>query len=51
MSIIRITKQDLEKAKIARGKKCKEDPAFKAFIDHMKKREKEVAEHQEKVAK
>lgn len=51
MPIIRITKQDVEKAKKAREEALKKDPEFKAFEEEREKEEKKAMEQKGKEAK
>ena len=51
MPIIKITKQDVEKAQKAREEALKKDPEFKAFEEEREKEEKKAIEQQEKETK
>ena len=51
MPIIRITKQDVEKAQKAKEEALKKDPEFKSFQDEMEKLEKKAEEQWRKEAK
>ena len=50
MPIIRITKQDVEKARKAREEAFKKDPEFRASEEKMEKRMEETMEKREKEA-